>query len=189
MAGIETDGEGPMAIDWANRVEIVTGDITVLDVDVIVNAANQSLLGGGGVDGAIHRAAGPGLLAECRLIGGCPTGSARLTGGHKLRARYVIHAVGPVYHSGRTGEPDLLRSCYRQSLELAAEKHATSIAFPCISTGIYQYPKPEACRIASDTVVTWLADNEHPGRVIFCCYDAVDAAIYETRLRDILEAG
>ena len=146
-----------MAIVWANRIQIVQGDITALDVDVIVNAANQTLLGGGGVDGAIHRAAGPGLLAECQRLGGCPTGHARLTAGHGLRRDYVIHAVGPVYHSGRNGEAELLYSCYQQSLGLAAEKRADSIAFPCISTGVYRYPKPEACQIAIDAVTTWLA--------------------------------
>jgi len=178
-----------MAIVWTDRIQVVEGDITRLDVDVVVNAANQSLLGGGGVDGAIHRAAGPGLLAECRRLGGCPTGHARLTGGHGLRAKYVIHAVGPVYHSGRKGEADLLRSCYQQSLGLAAEKQAESIAFPCISTGVYRYPKPDACRIATDTVTAWLREYEHPARVIFCCYEIADVALYRDLLRDILEPG
>jgi len=178
-----------MALVLADRIEVVRDDITRLDVEVIVNAANKSLLGGGGVDGAIHRAAGPGLLAECRQLGGCPTGHARLTAGHGLRAKYVIHAVGPVYRSGREGEADLLRSCYRESLELAAEKQAESIAFPCISTGVFGYPKPEACRVATDTVAAWLREREHPRRVTFCCYEIADVTLYRNLLRDILEPG
>lgn len=176
-----------MAIAWADRIQIVEGNITALDVDVIVNAANQTLLGGGGVDGAIHRAAGPGLLAECRGLDGCPTGHARLTGGHDLRAKYVIHAVGPVYHSGQKGAADLLRSCYQESLELAAGRQAGSIAFPCISTGAYGYPKREACQIATGAVTTWLGEHEHPRRVIFCCYETADAALYRACLGDLLE--
>jgi O-acetyl-ADP-ribose deacetylase (regulator of RNase III) len=162
----------------------VRGDITALDVDVIVNAANSSLLGGGGVDGAIHRAAGPGLLDECRALGGCPTGQARLTGGHRLRARHVVHTVGPVYRDGRHGEPDLLRSCYEESLRLAAEHETSSIAFPCISTGVYGYPKAEACKIAVDTVRGWLERNEQPQEVIFCCFAPEDENLYKQCLRD-----
>ena len=173
-----------MAIVGSERIEVVRGDITRLDVDIIVNAANSSLLGGGGVDGAIHRAAGPALLDECRTLGGCPTGQVRLTQGHRLRAKYVIHAVGPVYRAGQHGEADLLRSCYHESLRLAALKHAGAIAFPCISTGVFGYPKTEACQIATDTVLAWLKANEHLGRVIFCCFEPADVSLYHERLRD-----
>lgn len=172
-----------MAKAGAERVEVVCGDITQLNVDIIVNAANQSLLGGGGVDGAIHRAAGPTLLDECRTLGGCPTGQVRLTGGHRLSARYVIHAVGPIYQMGNQGEANLLRSCYDESLRLAAGKLARSIAFPCISTGVFGYPKAEACRIATDAVFAWLEASDHPDRVIFCCYETADVSLYQDRLR------
>jgi O-acetyl-ADP-ribose deacetylase len=178
-----------MAHTLADRIEVVDGDITQLDVHIIVNAANSSLLGGGGVDGAIHRAAGPGLLAECRTLGGCPTGQVRMTGGHKLRARHVIHAVGPVYETGRNGEPELLRSCYEGALRLAHENQAESIAFPCISTGIYGYPKDEACRIATDAVIAWLRENDHPRRVVFCCFGNADARVYHDRLREVVGTG
>jgi O-acetyl-ADP-ribose deacetylase (regulator of RNase III) len=170
----------------SERIEVVRGDITRLDVDIIVNAANESLLGGGGVDGAIHRAAGPGLLAECRALGGCPTGQARLTRGHGLTARHVVHTVGPVYRTGRHGEAELLRSCYQESLRLAAAQQAASVAFPCISTGIYGYPQAEACRIATESVITWLESNEHPRRVIFCCFQETDVTLYRDRLRELL---
>jgi len=172
-----------MEREVAERIRVVQGDITRLDVDIIVNAANETLLGGGGVDGAIHRAAGPGLLAECRTLGGCPTGQARITGGHRLRARHVIHTVGPIYRSGQEGEAALLRSCYEESLRLAAAKEAASLAVPCISTGAYGYPKDEACRIAVETVRSWLQAHEFPRQVIFCCYLAEDARLYETHLR------
>jgi O-acetyl-ADP-ribose deacetylase (regulator of RNase III) len=173
-----------MQTSLADRIHVVVGDITTLEVDVIVNAANSSLLGGGGVDGAIHRAAGPGLLEECRRLGGCPTGQARLTGGHRLRANSVIHTVGPVYRDGRHGEPELLRSCYEESLRLALGKQAGSIAFPCISTGVYGYPKAEACAIAVEAVVSWLRDNAYPDVVTFCCFGAEDAELYRKRLHD-----
>ena len=171
-----------MSQSLAERIKVVVDDITRLDVDAIVNAANSSLLGGGGVDGAIHRAAGSGLLAECRTLGGCPTGEARITGGHRLRARHVIHTVGPVYRDGRHGEPALLRSCYEQSLRLAAEHQAETIAFPCISTGVYGYPKAEACQIAVEAVLAWLAENVLPHEVVFCCFGEEDGTLYRQRL-------
>lgn len=177
-----------MDMALAGRMEVVSDDITRLDVNIIVNAANESLQGGGGVNGAIHHEAGPGLLAECRTLGSCPTGEVRMTGGHRLLARHVIHAVGPRYGTGRDGEPELLRSCYRESLRLAHQVHAESIAFPCISTGIFDYPHDEACRIATETVAAWLHEHPHPRRVIFCCFGPADARIYRERLRDLIES-
>jgi O-acetyl-ADP-ribose deacetylase len=164
------------------RMQVVEGDITRLDVDAIVNAANSSLLGGGGVDGAIHRAAGPGLLAECRALGGCPTGEARITGGHDLPARHVIHTVGPVWHGGGGGEAGLLRSCYTESLRLATQAGAETIAFPGISTGVYGFPKAEACEVAVSAVSAWLAGHDLPRVVTFCCFSTSDAALYRARL-------
>jgi O-acetyl-ADP-ribose deacetylase len=162
-------------------VELVRGDITRQDVDAIVNAANTTLLGGGGVDGAIHRAGGPAILAECRMLGGCETGDAKITGGGKLPARFVVHAVGPVYRDGRHGEPELLARAYRRSLAVAVERGVRSIAFPSISTGAYRFPIVAAARIAFATIGRFVA--EHPGkldRVRLVLFSDADLAVYES---------
>lgn len=164
------------------QLTALLADITTLHVDAIVNAANSSLLGGGGVDGAIHRAAGPELVAECRLLGGCRTGEAKITRGYRLPARSVIHTVGPVWHGGEEDEPALLEACYRNSLALAARHGVLSIAFPCISTGIYGYPADLAARVAVDTVRTSLANRTLPSGVIFCCFSQDDLARYRALL-------
>ncbi len=153
------------------RIELLRADITTLAVDAIVNAANASLLGGGGVDGRIHQVAGPQLLAECRTLGGCPTGSAKITAGYDLPARHVIHAVGPVYRDGASGEPELLASCYQTALRLAAEHGCKSVAFPAISCGVYGYPLDDAARIALAEVEAFLDSDTRVARVIFALYD------------------
>ncbi len=164
------------------KLEAFRADITTLKVDAIVNAANSSLLGGGGVDGAIHRAAGPALLEECRRLHGCKTGDAKITAGYDLAAKHVIHTVGPVWHGGNASEDRLLASCYRRSLEIAAEHSLTSIAFPAISTGVYRFPREAAAKIAVGTVRAFLESPSSIEHVIFCCFSEEDRALYETLL-------
>jgi O-acetyl-ADP-ribose deacetylase len=169
----------------SGRLEICVADITTLDVDAIVNAANRSLLGGGGVDGAIHRAAGPDLKHECEKLGGCETGSAKITRGYRLPAKHVIHAVGPVWSGGNKGEEELLASCYRTALTLAMEHRLTSIAFPAISTGIYRFPAERAARIAVGTVAAEIPEKPDIGRVVFCCFSE-DSAEHHAQAFDAL---
>jgi O-acetyl-ADP-ribose deacetylase (regulator of RNase III) len=174
-----------MSAPVVNRIELVRGDITRIDVDAIVNAANTSLLGGGGVDGAIHRAAGPELLAECHKLGGCVTGSAKITKGHRLPARYVIHAVGPVYRDGASGEPEKLAGCYRTALRLAVENGCTSIAFPAISCGVYGYPMDDAARIALSEVAAFLESHSEIRRAVFVLFDDRGLDVYQRILAEV----
>jgi O-acetyl-ADP-ribose deacetylase (regulator of RNase III) len=168
------------------KLEVKQGDITKLAVDAIVNAANSSLLGGGGVDGAIHRGAGPELLAECRTLGGCPTGEARITGGYNLAARHVIHTVGPVY-SGKDQDKTLLTACYRNSLALAVENNVSSIAFPAISCGVYGYPIGEACQVAVNTTCEFLQHNPTIDKVIFMLFSAEDLKVYRNYMQSLVK--
>lgn len=167
---------------FTQRISLSSGDITRLEVDAIVNAANASLLGGGGVDGAIHRAAGPELLAECRVLGGCPTGEAKLTRGYRLPARYVIHTVGPIWRGGGVGERQSLENCYRSCLAIARDRGFRDIAFPAIATGIYGFPRREAAEIAVTTVISHLARHESPELVIFVCFDPATLEAYRKAL-------
>lgn len=165
-----------------DRLRVIQADITTLDVDAIVNAANSSLLGGGGVDGAIHRRAGPGLKEECRALGGCQTGQAKITGGHKLLARHVIHTVGPVWHGGSAGEAELLASCYMRSLQVAANAGCATVAFPAISTGIYGYPRDEAAEIAISATLNALSDTTIASvisEITFCCFDEAGVRLHD----------
>ena len=167
-----------------DRIKIMNGDITKIAADAIVNAANNTLLGGGGVDAAVHKAAGKELLEECRKLNGCETGKAKITKGYKLPAKFVIHTVGPVYYGGNQGEPELLASCYRESLILAAENGVRSISFPCISTGVYGYPFREACTVALQTVKDFLETNKSIEQVNFVCFGDSNFALFEEVLND-----
>jgi O-acetyl-ADP-ribose deacetylase (regulator of RNase III) len=162
-----------------HRLQVIVADITTLDVDAIVNAANPTLLGGGGVDGAIHRAAGPELLAECRTLGGCQTGEAKITRGYWLKARHVIHTVGPVWQGGGAGEDGLLAACYANALGLARARGLRTIAFPAISTGVYGFPPERAARIAVKTLADGLAGDSHFAKVLLCCFSPASAALHE----------
>lgn len=169
------------------RIEVIDADITRQPVDAIVNAANSSLLGGGGVDGAIHRAAGPQLLAECRTLGGCPTGEAKITKGYNLLAKHVIHTVGPIWRGGNANEDQLLENCYRNSLQLAVKRRLKTIAFPSISTGVYGFPIDRASRIAVNTVKAFLENNESIEKVVFVCFGQHDYQIYQDAAKEVFE--
>lgn len=170
---------------WQDRFEIIEGDITTLDVDAIVNAANTSLLGGGGVDGAIHRAAGSELLDECRTLNGCNTGDAKITNGYHLPAKHVIHTVGPVWHNNPDEEDELLASCYRRSLELVKQHQLTSVAFPAISTGIYGFPGDRAAKIAMSVIIDFLNRNEQVEKVIVVAFDGRTRSYYESAITEL----
>jgi len=176
-----------MPSEAASKIHIIQGDITTLDVDAIVNAANSSLLGGGGVDGAIHRAAGPDLLAECRTLNGCRTGEAKLTRGYNLPAKNVIHTVGPIY-SGKPSDPEMLRSCYQNSLNIAVQNELTSIAFPAISCGVYGYPLGEAAGIAIQTALEAVSNAPNLQRILFVLFSRADQAVYQ-RIFEECRAG
>lgn len=171
-----------MTANWGHRIQLIQGDITALKVDAIVNAANTSLLGGGGVDGAIHRAAGPQLLEECRQLGGCPTGEARITKGYRLPAKYVIHTVGPIWEGGGTNEEDLLARCYRNSLELGLQYQVRTIAFPNISTGVYGFPKERAAQIALREVAAFQEKEGAIEQVTLVCFDTENYRLYQSLL-------
>ena len=169
------------------KIKLVKGDITNIDVDCIVNAANSSLLGGGGVDGAIHHAAGPELVQECKMLGGCKTGQAKITKGYKLLAKYIIHTVGPIYHGGKHNESELLADCYRNSLELAKKHNIRTIAFPCISTGVYGYPFEKASKIAFNTITSHLDKNSEIEQVILVCHSQGSYDLYAKIIEEALE--
>lgn len=175
-------------METLNRIEIIRSDITTLEVDAIVNAANESLLGGGGVDGAIHRAAGPELLVECRKLGGCRTGDAKITAGYRLPAAHVIHTVGPVWRGGDAGEDALLASCYGRSLEVAVQNELHTIAFPAISTGVYGFPAARAASIAARTVASFLGEKPSISGIVFCCFSEDSAELHREAVRRLAQA-